>query len=128
MSDVPETAVVHLLQVVVAHSLSKSDTPSVGGASATPIPSLPQFLSACIGYPMSMPSLRASIKEHLHKSEDLCALLGLLVHWVRLNCGRADELGVELASSSESTTLKKSRRNQAAAQFHSVSAVVRDQT
>lgn len=118
VSDIPETVVLGLLQIVVSTSASKGHKDAMKVVDAAPIPTLPQFLGACIDYPLSTPLLRAAIKEHFKRSEDLAALLGLLVHWVVLNCGRADELDVDLTPIK--LVSKKPRRKHAAAQFQNV--------
>ncbi|KAJ7632117.1 hypothetical protein FB45DRAFT_1057259 [Roridomyces roridus] len=82
--DLAESDLMFILQFVVDHNrkMNTSDAMEVDSLALGAVPTLPVFLTACVGYNYSPNGLRAAIRQHLRQPEDVLEVLQVLDDWV----------------------------------------------
>ncbi|KAG6897610.1 hypothetical protein C0992_013050 [Termitomyces sp. T32_za158] len=83
--DLPEAEIMETLQFVVARHRSNAaqDDDAMEIDSVTDVPSLPSFLSLCVGYTTTPPALRSAMRRSLKEAEDIYAVLKILENWIK---------------------------------------------
>lgn len=104
--DIPESDIVSFLHDVIQtqkqrQSASDEDAMDVDAGAESELPSLPKVLALAVTYPVTAPTMRLAIKQHLQDPDELDVLLTVIVRWVEEWCSEELVLLPEQAKKDE---------------------------